>query len=148
MTAFRLKGVGSVIELSIEELFGYPNEISYGGGYGAAGILTIVSGSCSVMGRHSFTTGELYKFYGQLQKCYETLSGIAVLENTERELELRCAFDNRGGVAVSGMFQENPAVENILRFEFNSDQTYAVETLSLLKEVYRVFGDYKGITPF
>ncbi len=145
MLAFLMTGMNGSIQLTIEEVFGYPHEMSYGGGYGAKGSLTIRSGSFSANAPHYFTTGELYSFYRQLQDCYNRLMGTATLENTERELELQCEFNKFGHVVLTGSFQANPAEKNILHFEIKSDQTQVKDTLSQLKSVYETFGDNKGI---
>lgn len=144
MTAFRIDGIGEYIELSIDELFGYPKEISYGGGYGAKGTLSITSGHYSVVAAHYFTTGELYHFYRKLKKCYESVVGKAVLYNTEKELELSCEFNKLGHVILIGKFQEISSVDNILQFEIHTDQTQIQTTLSQLSDVVDVFGEDKG----
>lgn len=146
MLAFLMTGMDGSIQLTIEEVFGYPHETSYGGGYGAKGNLTIQSGGFSANSPHYFTTGELYSFYQQLQDCYNHLTGIATLENTERELELQCEFNKFGHVILTGRFQASPTEKNILQFELKSDQTQVKDTLSQLKSVYEVFGDNKGIS--
>lgn len=146
MLAFLMTGMDGSIQLTIEEVFGYPNKTSYGGGYGANGKLTIQSGGFSANATHYFTTGELYSFYQQIQDCYNQLMGIAILENTERELELQCEFNKFGHVIVMGSFQANPHEKNILHFEIKSDQTQMKDTLSQLKSIYEVFGDNKGIS--
>lgn len=144
--AFRLEGVDSLIELTIDELFGFPDETSYGGGYGAKGRLTIRANEYSVVAAtHYFTTGELYRFMLQLEECYETLSGTAVLENTERELELECQFNKLGHVSFSGSFQGRPDIENILTFECRSDQTQIPAIIASLKHIYSIFGGNYGI---
>ena len=144
MPAFKIKGIDEYIELTIGEIWGFPNETSYGGGYGAKGILSIRAGKYSVAAVHYFTTGELYDFFKALEKCYETVSGAAVLENTERELELKCEFNKLGHVIVSGTFQANPSVNNMLSFEIITEQTQIKDTLAELKNIYETFGDTKG----
>lgn len=145
MLAFLMTGMNGSIQLEIEEVFGFPNETSYGGGYGAKGNLIINAGGFSINPPHYYTTGELYRFYRQLQRCYKRLSGIAVLENTEDELKLQCEFNKLGHVILTGRFQSAPSENNILQFEFKSDQTQVKSTLSQLKAVYDVFGDDKGV---
>lgn len=55
----------------MEEVYGYPDEITYGGGYGARGTLQIKAGNYSVISQHNFTIGELFNFYVQLKKGYK-----------------------------------------------------------------------------
>jgi hypothetical protein len=146
MVAFQIKGNGDSIELTMDEVFGFPKEESYGGGYGAKGVLSIRAGAYSVTDAHYFTTGELYRFYLALKECYDLLDGEAVLENVDRELTLKCVFNKNGHVYVSGEFQAKPAVANILIFEFRTDQTQIKSTLSALKAVYKEFGGQHGLT--
>lgn len=146
MTALKIKGIhDDFIQLQIEEIWGFPDEISYGGGYGAKGMLTIHAENYSVTALHYFTTGELYQYYIQLQDCHQSLCGSAVLENTERALELKCEFDKLGHVTVSGNFQARPDIKNILFYEIQTDQTLISDALSDLKKIYLAFGDMNGI---
>lgn len=145
MIAFRINGVKEYIELSIDELFGYPKETCYGGGYCARGTLSVMSGNYSVIADHYFTTGELYHFYRELKKCHESVSGKAILYNTENELELSCEFDKLGHVLLLGRFQEIPSINNILQFEILTDQTQIQDTLSRLSNVVNIFGDDEGV---
>lgn len=145
MISFRINGTKECIELTIDELFGYPNETSYGGGYSAKGTLSIVSGNYSAVAAHYFTTGELYHFYEELKKCYKSVEGKAILHNTENELGLSCEFNKLGHVILTGSFQEIPSVNNILQFEIHTDQTQIQETLSHLSHVVAIFGGDKGI---
>lgn len=145
ITAFRLQGYNEHICLDISEVHGFPNEISYGGGYFAQGNLDICVGSYSVCAKHFFTTGELYDFFCQLQKCYDTISGKAVLENVDHELKLTLTFQKTGKVLATGMFQECPAVNTRLHFEMMTDQSAVAGVLRELKNVYSILGDKKGL---
>lgn len=146
MLAFKLEGTADFIELVIDEVWGYPNKTSYGGGYGAKGKLSIRVGEYMVnSATHYFTTGELYKFMQRLQRCYDTLNGTAVLENTERELELECAFNTKGHVLINGRFQCQPGINNILTFEIRTDQTQIPHAISALHAVAEIFGSDEGV---
>ncbi len=146
MLAFRIESLEASIELTIDEVWGYPHETNYGGGYAAKGTLTIHSGEYAVNNAtHYFTTGELFEFLQQLQHCYKTFDGIAVLKNTERELALTCLFNRRGHVLVEGSFQSNPALKNVLSFEFSTDQTQIPQMLSSLSKAASIFGDNNGV---
>lgn len=79
MLAFRITSIDEYIELLIDEVWGFPNETSYGGGYGAKGNHNIRARGYSVSAQHYFTTGELYRFLLELKCCYDTLSGISSL---------------------------------------------------------------------
>lgn len=134
------------LRLTIDEVFGFPNEIAYGGGYGARGSLDIQVGPYNVHANHCFTTGELYDFYCQLQKCYDSISGESILTNTDQELELKLSFDKTGKIFVTGEFQSRLDISNRLCFEMTTDQTYISDVLADLRKVYQKFGDSSGIT--
>lgn len=145
MLAFKINGTSEYIELYIDEVFGFPNELSYGGGYGARGRITIVAGNYNVKSTHYFTTGELYVFSQQLIECYQNVKGTCVLKNTEYELEMQCEFDKLGHVKISGKFQKYQHVNNILLFEIGTDQTQIKEVIEQLEKVIKYFGDNNGI---
>ena len=145
MLAFCLNGYDEYLRLSINEVFGYPKETSYGGGYSAKGRLEISVQGYKVDSQHFFTTGELYKFKEELKPCYQSISGTATLENTECELELSVSFDKKGIVTVSGEFQERPDVNNRLLFEFKTDQTCILPVIKELEAIQKTFGDMAGI---
>ena len=145
MLAFSMTGIDELIELTIDEVWGFPNTTNFGGGYGAKGILSIRAGGYSASDVHYFTTGELHRFLNALKKCCDSFCGVAVLENAERELELKCEFNEYGHVIASGMFQSNPSINNILSFEIKTDQTQVKKSISNLQAVYEIFGDDKGI---
>lgn len=146
MLAFKIDGSSDeYINMTIDEILGFPNALSYGGGYGAKGILNIRTGAYFVSAIHYFTTGELYRFSLELEKCYRRLNGIAILENVDRELELKCEFNKLGHVIVSGNFQADSSVNNILHFEIKTDQTQIKDTMSNLRTVYELFGNERGI---
>ena len=81
----------------------------------------------------------------QLKQCYDAFTGTAILENTERELELECHITNTGHLIFRGSFQGQPTINNILFFELRSDQTQLPPVISSLKKVYEIFGDNQGI---
>ncbi len=141
---FSLSGLDGCIELTMNEVWGFPDQTSFGGGYDAEGTLTIRAGAYSVSAACSFTTGELYRFSVSLQQCYDTLTGAAVLENTEQALALACEFDRLGHVVASGCFQAIPSANNRLTFEIHTDQTQVKEILSQLQTVFTVFGGNTG----
>ena len=145
MLAFQINGIDESIDLTIEEVWGFPHEPdSYCGGYGAKGRVTVQAGEYSVSAMHYFSTGELYKFLLQLELCYERLDGNAMLENLECELELKCEFNRLGHVIVLGRFQADLSVGNALDFEIRTDQTQVRSTLSQLRTVFDIFGGNEG----
>ena len=145
MLAFCLNGYDEYLQLSIDKVFGYPNETSYGGGYGAKGRIEISVQGYKVDSQHFFTTGELFMFKEALKTCYKNLTGSASLDNTERELELTVSFDKTGKALVTGEFQERPDVNNRLSFEFKTDQTCILPVIKELEAIQKIFGNMTGI---
>jgi len=147
MLAFCLNGYDEYIKLTIEEVFSYPDETSYFGGYDAKGSIEIIAGAggYKVNCKHYFSTGELFLFKESLRDCYENLSGFAVLENSERELDLTLSFYKAGKVKISGCFQDRQDIRNRLEFEIDSDQSCILPVIKELTVVEKVFGDDKGI---
>lgn len=142
--AFNIDGCRDSISLNINEIFGYPSKITYGGGYAAKGMLKICVGSYKVYAEHNFTTGELYNFFCDLQNCYNKIQGKAILTNIDKELSLNILFNKLGQVKVYGEFQELLDVDNKLSFEMDTDQSAILHTLNSLKKVYYTFGDEMG----
>ncbi|MDE5943336.1 MAG: hypothetical protein K2H30_03915 [Clostridia bacterium] len=145
---FEIKGFsGERIKLEITEVFGFPKETSFRGGYDVSCNLEISSGLYNMRTNHYYSsTGALYNFYNELLKCYNDLTGMASykLNYPENYLDLNVEFDEYG-VNISGKYQDDPTVENFLNFEFTSDQSYFREVLSELKKIVLQFGDNQGI---
>ncbi|MDE6356045.1 MAG: hypothetical protein K2L67_02265 [Clostridia bacterium] len=145
---FEIKGIsGERIKLEIIEVFGFPKETSFRGGYDVSCNLEISSGLYNMRTNHYYSsTGALYNFYNELLKCYNDLIGMASykLNYPENYLDLNVEFDEYG-VNISGKYQDDPTVENFLNFEFTSDQSYFREVLSELKKIVLQFGDNQGI---
>jgi len=145
MIAFCLNGYGEFIRLFIDEVFGFPEETSYGGGYSAKGRIEIQVKGYKVNSKHNFTTGELFQFKESLKNCYQNIAGCAELQNTERALKLSVSFDKTGKVRVFGEFQERPDINNKLLFEFESDQTCIPQVIKELEVVQKIFGNMTGV---
>jgi hypothetical protein len=145
MTAFSIPGYGEKLELTILEVFGFPQEITYPGGYYAKGKIEIKSGSYYVLAEHCFTTGELWTFKNALKACYKEFSGEVELNSTESELELVVEFSYTGKVKIRGSFRERLDIGNKLLFEFESDQTCMLSAIRDLERVEKVFGDDLGV---
>lgn len=145
---FEIKGFsGERIKLEITDVFGFPNETSFRGGYDVKCNLEISSGPYSVRTNNYYSsTGALYNFYDELFKCYNDLNGMASynLDFPENYFDLNVKFDEYG-VNISGKYQDDSIIKNILNFEFTSDQSYFKEVVSDLKKIVLQFGDNQGI---
>ena len=147
--AFEIKGFpGERIKLELIAVFGFPNEISFKGGYDIGCNLEINSGAYSMRTNHYYSsTGALYNFYNKLLKCYNDLKGTASYEliYPDNYFDLNVKFDEYGSVNISGKYQDRPDVKNVLNFEFTSDQSYFKEVISDLKKIVLQFGDNQGV---
>ena len=126
------------IKLEITEVYGYPEQTSFRGGYDVVCNLEITAGVYSVYSDHYYSsTGALYDFYTALQKCYDSLNGKAkyAVYCAENDLEFEVVFD-QGRVEVIGSYShDDPTSNNSLHFEFVSDQSYFVAVLNDLKKI-------------
>ncbi|MEW9699065.1 hypothetical protein [Paenibacillus sp. SI8] len=144
MEQFKLTGEHGYIVISIEEVWGYPSSTSHFGGYDTIGTVELKSGNYKLAGELWFTTGEVYSFYSQLGDCYKNLQGTATFCNHEMNLTIEVAFSNRGQVIIRGSYKEQSHVDNELRFEFHSDQSYIAATLKEIECLVEKYGDMKG----
>jgi len=136
------------IKLEILEVYGFPDQTSFRGGYDVRCNLEITVGAYNCRTQNYYTaTSALYDFYIALQDCYNKVSGKATYNvlDPENYLVFEVMFTQRGGVQISGKYQDDPVVNNILDFEFTSDQSYFKEVISDLKKIVLQFGDNQGI---
>ncbi|MBQ6043552.1 MAG: hypothetical protein IJL41_05360 [Clostridia bacterium] len=143
LKAFDLIGNGEHIALEIYEIYGFPKEIAYGGGFEVNGAVEISVGSYKVHANHCFTTGELCVFLSELQRCYNAVSGDAILKNAEQRLKLTIHFNKTGRVVAYGEFQENHNVDTKLIFEMVTDQTAILKIIRELQYVKKLFDTEK-----
>lgn len=143
--AFRLNGIDGYFEINITEVYGFPEKTDFDGGYSAKGNINLKANCyCVDYGVLWFSTGSLYRFFKQLNPCYEKISGNAVFMTTERDFELKVQFKDKGHVILIGIYKERPDVENKLYFEITSDQTQVLDALHDLKKIEDMFGDERG----
>lgn len=145
--AFCLNGYEEKIELTITEVYEFPNGTSYEGGYDVKGILDIEIGCYKVYCKDFyFATGVLYRFLEGLEVCYKSLSGKAEYKHfLEHDLEFTLEMTQSGHACVTGRFRENPASDNELVFEMETDQTCINPVIDEIKYVKSIFGGYEGI---
>lgn len=105
----------------------------------------IKSGNYSVQGEVWFSTGQVFKFYDQLQKYLHELEGTATFTNNETNLKFDLDFHKLGQISIQGSFQEFPDLENELHFEIESDQSFLASTLPELKKMVDHYGGLKGV---
>lgn len=117
MDDFIIKGKQGFIRIELQEAFDFPKKTSCFGGYDARGIAEVKSGNYYVLGDLWFTTGEVYQFYQQLDKCFQKLDGKAEFWNYESNLKVEIEFGKLGHLIIKGYFKEKQELENELQFE-------------------------------
>ena len=149
VTAFEIRGKDNeYIRLEISEIYGFPNETSFRGGYDIKCRLEIASGVYGLATDNYFSsTGALRALYSGLSKCYAELSGKCSygVFHAENDLTFDISFE-QGQVAVFGRYQDEDFRNNILCFEFDSDQSYFSQVLADLKNVLKLFDDGHGLS--
>jgi hypothetical protein len=86
----------------------------------------------------------LYQFSIELQKCYNELKGSVSFSESENNLQIELRLNRLGQINIQGYFQEFAHQENILHFEFESEQSYLSSSLRQLKSIVDQYGDLKG----
>lgn len=142
---FKIAGKQGFIQIELYEVYGFPNETSYLGGYDVKGKIDIKSGNYYVKDAEIwFSTGQVYQFFIQLQKCYYELKGSVTFSESENNLKIELNFNRFGQINIQGYFQEVADQENILHYEFESEQSYLTSTLRQLNSIVDQYGDLKG----
>lgn len=87
----------------------------------------------------TLVTCDFPRFRSQLQSLYETLNGSANFDTIERQLQIDCVGNERGGIAINGTVQDRVGDGNELRFRFDIDQTYLPRVISDLQDIESEF---------
>jgi len=148
LRAFRINGNNGTekIELTINEIFDFPERTSIEGGYDFKGDLIICVGSYEARFKDFFSsTGILYELLTSLTSCYNSLDGVAEYKHLyEGDFRFTLKMTSLGHTIIEGVFQEYPHLSNKLIFEMTTDQTCILNAINELKQVERLFGDNKG----
>ncbi|MDN3494213.1 hypothetical protein QMA06_15945 [Winogradskyella sp. APC 3343] len=144
MEEFELKGQDGFLIIRINEVFGFPNRTSHFGGYDCVVGIDIKVGGYNVRSQFYSSTGELFDFYEKIKKCQTELNGLAEFNSYESNLELTVKYIF-GKVSIWGKYQENLATDNIMEFDFNSDQSYLKNTVEQLNQIVNKYGGMQGI---
>ncbi|SFA85167.1 MULTISPECIES: hypothetical protein [unclassified Bacillus (in: firmicutes)] len=145
MNNFIIAGKEGFIQIELNEVYGFPNETSYLGGYDVKGKIDIKSGNYYVKDAEIwFSTGQVYQFFIRLKKCYNELKGSVTFLESENNLKIELNFNRLGQINIQGYFQEVAHQENILHYEFESEQSYLTSTLRQLNSIVDEYGDLKG----
>ena len=145
MESFEIKGDNGFLKIEIKEVFGFPNRTSHFGGYECRADIHIKIPSYQVEGNFYTSTGEIFKFYNELEKCQIVLKGKAEYSTMENNLEMIIKYNDLGRTEISGRFQQYMDAVNCLEFEINSDQSFIKNTLDELEVIVKKYGNMKGI---
>ena len=146
--AFTLNGSTEYekIEIMIEEIYGFPNETCYDGGYDFRGSVNIHVGGFAVNNAPIFSsTGALFRLLISLQECYKSLEGRAIFSHSlENNLSFDLKMGKMGRAVVEGEYQEFSHINTRLIFEMQTDQTCVLSAIKDLQYIESVFGDELG----
>lgn len=133
------------MKVKFEEVYGFPDTTCHWGGYDTRATIEIKSNNFRVISTLYTSTGEIYQFTQQLKACNETLEGKAEFISYEGNLSIKAEYDNMGHVKISGFFNDQRELENELKFEFLSDQSYVKYAIQELDTIAMKYGAMKGI---
>lgn len=148
MNLFCLKGYnGDKISLELNEVIGFPDKTSIEGGYDIICSLIIDSGCYHIEHDRLYSaTGALYRFSKELDTCYTDLFGSAEYHLLyENDLNIKVEMTSGGHAIVTGTFQERPDKNNILQFEFGTDQTCLLSVVQDIESLKAQYGDMEGL---
>ena len=87
----------------------------------------------------TLVTCDFPRFRRQLESLYKTLSGSANFDTIERQIQIECLGNDRGGIAINGPVQDRVGDGNELKFRFDVDQTYLPRIISELQDIESEF---------
>ena len=141
LKAFYLTGCNGndKIEITINEIFDHG---SLNGGRDFRGELAICAGSFRVnFGDFYSSTGMLTSFLTSLSSCYNFLEGKAEYKDIyDDHLHFVLEMEKTGRAVVDGCFHEVHHLPGKLYFQFETDQTCILDTISALKRIDKLFG--------
>lgn len=147
MNLFYLNGYnGEKIILKLNEVIGFPNNTSIEGGYDIICTLIIDAGCYHIEHNRLYSaTGALYRFSKELNTCYTDLFGCAEYHLLyENDLNIKVEITTGGHAIVTGIFQERPDKNNILQFEFDTDQSCLLSVIQDIESLKVQYGDMEG----
>ncbi|MBW8361090.1 MAG: hypothetical protein K0M56_02750 [Kaistella sp.] len=146
MESFTLKGENGYIKIILQDVFDFPHRTCHWGGYDAKAKIEIKSGNFQVNSSFYTSTGELFLLYESLKESNELLKGKVLYKNYEENTFISLTYDNLGHIIIEGSFSEENLLYNVLKYEFNSDQSYIKYSLLELDIIAKKYGGMKGIS--
>lgn len=146
MESFTLKGGnGCYVKMILTDIFDFPLEKSFWGGYEAKVNIEIKSGNFHVHSSFHTSTGELAQFYHSLKNANKLLSGKVQYRNFEQNTFINLSYNHSGHITINGSFSEENELNNQLDFEFQSDQSFLEFGLTELQNMATKYGEMTGI---
>lgn len=148
MNLFCLNGYnGEKIRLDLNEVIGFPNNTSIEGGYDIICTLVIDSGCYHIEHDRLYSaTGTLYRFSKGLDACYTDLFGSGEYHCLyENDLTFKVEMTNGGHAIVTGVFKERPDKQNVLQFEFDTDQSRLLSVIQDIESLKVKYGGMEGL---
>ncbi len=97
--------------------------------------ISVHAGAFSATIHATLVTCDFPRFRPRLEELYKTLSGSATFATIERQLQITCVGNDRGGIAIDGIAQERVGDGNELRFRFDIDQTDLPNIIAQLQQI-------------
>lgn len=97
------------------------------------------AGGCSMRIEAALTTQELKHFLDELEGVVTTLEGTASLTTDEETISLQVNVGKRGTAHVSGELRELGTIKVTVKFEFDTDQTLLMRTISELRDLHNQY---------
>ena len=95
------------------------------------------------------TIGNLYSFYSELQNCYSTLVGTAVLRYYSEDLtNISVDFSRTGLCEIYGVVKDSAYSKNGVMFGVECDQTYITPNIKKLKMLFDELAIVQGFFDF
>jgi hypothetical protein len=104
-----------------------------------AATVSVHAGAFSATIDATLVTCDFPRFRTQLEALYKTLTGSAVFETIERQLDISCVGNERGGIVVVGIVQDRVGNGNELKFRLDIDQTYLPR---IIAELYGIESEF------
>ena len=128
---------GDNIELVLTDMYDYPNNTNFGGGYEFCGSFKLQIHSTLLQKMNFyFTTSDLHDFYKELLNCNEKLNGQAKYKpkcNDATPINIEVKYEKNGQCGIKCTYKD---CDDIFNFCFSSNQSYIQQTINELQIFY------------